>query len=372
MPVRGKLRESPILGAHSRLITSAKSITDRTTFALSPVASVPTQSASCPEGVFEGSGSSRFRAGPHFVFPNRDYASNVTVGIAALCVDEEGRPAVVIATDRMVTYPGFIEFEHGVPKMIPMSPGAVAMTAGDALTASRLTRDVGTTLYGTSPLVAQIAQQLATAYEMVRHQRIESHVLSPRGLNFQTFYQAHASLNGQITVLIDQTMMQFDLGVEILIGGIDPTGTHIHSVHNPGRTDLQHDMIGYAAIGSGAIHALQAMIGFRHTDGAALKETVYRVYAAKRRSEAAPGVGSGTDMAIISRAGVKLLVNEQIEALAQMFVDVESRSRADLQENLTTLTLEATPLTGEDGPGETATNDDTDTDSADTTTNQHA
>ncbi len=289
--------------------------------------------------------------------PNRDYASNVTVGIAALCVDDAARPAVVIATDRMVTYPGFIEFEHGVPKMTAMSPGAVAMVAGDALTGARLTREIATTLYGTSPLIAQIAKQLASGYETVRHQRIETHVLSPRGLNLQTFYQAHASLNGQITMLIDQTMTQFDLGVEILVGGIDPSGAHIHSVHNPGRMDLQHDMIGYAAIGSGAIHALQAMIGFRHTNADTLKETVYRVYAAKRRSEAAPGVGAGTDMAIISQSGVQLLIGDQIEVLAQMFADVEAQSRTDLQQRLEALTLEGTPLTREDATGEPDSDD---------------
>ena len=101
------------------------------------------------------------------------------------------------------------------------------------------------------------------------------------------------------------------------------------------------------------------MIGFRHTHADTLKESVYRVYAAKRRSEAAPGVGAGTDMAIISQSGVQLLVSDQIEALAQMFADVEAQSRTDLQQRLMSLTLEGTPLNREDGTGETDSDDNT-------------
>jgi hypothetical protein len=42
----------------------------------------------------------------------------VTICLAAVCrEDEETR--VVVATDRMVTLGGFIEFEHAIPKMAP-------------------------------------------------------------------------------------------------------------------------------------------------------------------------------------------------------------------------------------------------------------
>ncbi len=259
----------------------------------------------------------------------------------------------------MVTYPGFIEFEHGVPKMTLMTPGAVAMVAGDALTGARLIRETAASLFGTSPLVGQIAKQLAMSYEAVRHQRLESQVLSPRGLNLQTFYQAHASLNGQITVLIDQTMTQFDLTLEVLLAGIDPTGAHIHSVHNPGRADLQHDVIGYGAIGSGAVHVLQAMIGFGHTSADGLKETVYRAYAAKRRAESAPGVGSGTDMAIISTTGVHQLADNQLGELERVYQEIERQIHGDLRERLGSLTLDGTPMSVVNGDGAANNDDDT-------------
>ena len=137
----------------------------------------------------------------------------MTICLAAICADE-GPGRVVIATDRMVTYPGFIEFEHAVPKMTPASPFAVTMISGDALIGARIARETAQALYGTSPTMAQIAQQLASNYETVRYGWVESQVLAPRGLDFGSFYQRHASLNLQITVLIDQTMAQFDLQLE--------------------------------------------------------------------------------------------------------------------------------------------------------------
>src|SRR4051794_24783722 len=78
------------------------------------------------------------------------------------------------------------------------------------------------------------------------------------------------------------------------------TGGHIYSVQNPGRPELLNDIIGYAANGSGTIHALQSMIGLGHSPEAEYHTTVFRVYASKRRAEVAPGVGADTDLAVIS------------------------------------------------------------------------
>lgn len=81
---------------------------------------------------------------------------------------------------------------------------------------------------------------------------------------------------------------------------VDDSGAHVYSVQNPGRPEYLHDVIGYATIGSGAIHAVQSMIDFGHSTKAQYHETVFRVYASKRRAEVAPGVGLDTDMAVIS------------------------------------------------------------------------
>lgn len=173
----------------------------------------------------------------------------MTVCPAALCKDAEDNLAVV-ATDRMVTLPGFIEFEHAIPKMSEASARAIAMAAGATLPGTRIAQEVAQSFTGT-PTVLDIAQRLAAHYEATRSATIEQQVLAPRGLTWQTFYAGHASFNPQITMMLDQTMQNFNLGVELLLAGVDDSGAHIYSVQNPGKPELLHDVIGYAAIGSG-------------------------------------------------------------------------------------------------------------------------
>ena len=151
----------------------------------------------------------------------------------------------------MVTLGGIIEFEHTVPKMAHPSPFAVAMIAGDTLIGTRIAQEVAAGFAGRNPLIVEIAQSLAGHYEATRHALLESQILSPRGLSMATFYGSHAGFNGQITMMIDNTMAQYDAGVALLLAGVDAQGAHIYTVLNPGRPERQHDVIGYAATGIG-------------------------------------------------------------------------------------------------------------------------
>lgn len=264
--------------------------------------------------------------------------------MAALCTAEDSKALAVVAADRMVTYGGFIEFEHTVPKMAHPSPFAVALIAGDTLIGTRLAVSVASEFKGASPAVAEIAERMATRYVELRASLLESQILSLRGLNLGSFYGNHASLNQQVTMMLDQQMAQFNPDIELLIAGVDEAGAHIYSVHNPGKPEREHDFIGYAAIGSGGIHALQAMIGFRHAPTAGLGETIFRVYAAKRRAEVAPGVGLDTDMAIVSASGVTFLDADTIRQLSSMYANYgKAAERAQIEE-LSKLSL------GENGP----------------------
>jgi len=263
----------------------------------------------------------------------------MTICLAAICEEDQSAYAVV-AADRMVTLGGFIEFEHGVPKMAHPSAQAVVMVAGDTLVGTRLAREVSAALDGTVPRTPGIARDLAAKYANVRTGALETQILSTRGLNLQMYYGAHQSLNPQITMMIDQQMNQYNLGVELLLAGVDQDGAHIFSIHNPGGTELQHDVIGYAAIGSGAIHAVQSMIGFKHSSTAGLRETIFRTYASKRRAEVAPGVGQDTDVAVVSIDGVRWLTNDNQKHLAELYDSYQATASSALAGKLSELHLE--------------------------------
>lgn len=260
----------------------------------------------------------------------------MTVCVAAICQDQ-GEPRTVVAADRMVTLGGFIEFEHAMPKMVPAGVAAIMMLAGETLIAKRLTDE---TIAGSSATtLAGLAGELAARYDTTRSALMEEALLRPRGLTMQGYYQAHQALNPQIVVMLDNQMQAYNLGVEILLSGVDATGAHIYTVQNPGGTDRLHDIIGYAAIGNGGIHAIQAMIGFGHSAAADYHETVYRAFAAKRRAEVAPGVGRDTDMAVISTAGIHKLTDDELQQLQSIYEDFETSSSRALTAKLSTFTL---------------------------------
>jgi len=261
--------------------------------------------------------------------------------MAAICSDDAKRPgaAVVVAADRMVTMGNLIEFEHTAPKSTPIGPRALALIAGDALTGAHLAREVAAEVAAAPMTIAQLAQALSGRYSETRNRHAEADILMPRGLTWATFYGQHQNLVAQITMMLDQQLSQYNLGVELLISGVDDGGGHISTLVNPGSRPLDNDLIGYGAVGSGALHALQSMIGFRHGVDCELSETVFRVYASKRRAEVAPGVGNETDMFIIRSGGISAVAPTTMAELATLFSDFEATTERTLHDRLQSLAI---------------------------------
>jgi 20S proteasome alpha/beta subunit len=265
----------------------------------------------------------------------------MTICMGALCAAESGGPctAVVVASDRMVTLGGLIEFDHSAPKTSILGPNVVGLVAGDALAGSELIQMIQSTQQSQAPAVIQVAQNLAQQYTALRLARAEAAILLPRGLSIQAFHASHQQLLAQIVGMIDNQLVAFDLGVQFLIAGLDADGGHLLTVVNPGgRYDI-HDVIGYAAIGSGALHALQAMIGFGHSTSQDLRESVFRAFAAKRRAEVAPGVGRETDLLVIKEDGVNRLAQSTLEELDALYTEFTESTAKNLGAKLHKLEL---------------------------------
>jgi len=238
----------------------------------------------------------------------------MTIILGALCRNEDGTPAAVLASDRMVTWANMTEYEHHVPKVSPIA-GAVVAISGDALAGARIVADVRSELRDQAVTVEDVANGLATRFASFRMEFVEAQVLMARGLSLKDFYDRHANLLPQIAGMIDQQMVQVPLNVQLLVAGVDHTGAHAFSIENPGGTVVNHDSIGHVAIGSGMIHALQSMIGFEHTYLSGLRDTIVQVFISKRRAELAPGVGSQTDLLVVTVDGVRRLTDDAMTAL---------------------------------------------------------
>jgi hypothetical protein len=239
----------------------------------------------------------------------------VTVCIAAAC--ENGQIAVV-ASDRMLSAPFLtIEFDHPDAKIDLLGNRCVALTAGDALSVQDiLVGGLGVASQLQDPAVELIAQHVRNRFAEVRKRRINEMILGPRGMDFDMFYAGGIqNLPRELGMFLDSEIQQARLGSSIILAGVDASGAHIFAIEDPGATQC-FDRLGYHSVGSGHRHALLTLVsrGQHLTDN--LSTTVFNVFAAKRAAELAPGVGTATEMRVIStNGGVFQLSQDDIDRL---------------------------------------------------------
>lgn len=229
----------------------------------------------------------------------------MTICIAALYDNGKG---CVLASDQMTTahFPIGYEFENEeVKKIVKVRDETVAymLIAGDVLFANEVLeavrKGVDTKgLTGTS-VIAELFRQ---EYQWVRREHIIRSQLEPRGLTLEEYYKKHQSLMKEIVQVIDRTLVTYNTRTEMIVAGFDEERCSLFSVMNPGDL-FCHDALGFAAVGSGAPHAVYSLIESGYKKSMNGKQVYELVEKAKNRSEVAPGVGSKTE--IISVPEVK-------------------------------------------------------------------
>jgi 20S proteasome alpha/beta subunit len=280
----------------------------------------------------------------------------MTICLGALCAGADGTDAsaVVVASDRMVTMGGITEFEHEVPKVTQIGDRIVALAAGDALRGAQLINELRRDVHHGAQQLQNVAATAAALYAALRRQQIESEILSPRGITMQQFYQGlQQAMLPQLVINIDNLIGTFNYNLEVLIAGADDSGAHLYAITNPGGSYDDFQPIGYAAIGSGALHAVQSLIGMRQTPLRSLHETVFNVYASKRRAEAAPGVGRETDVVIIQANAITRVEQPVLQQLDTLYQEYQ-RPVEEMGRHLHILNLLSAPGQEEEERGSTA------------------
>ncbi len=255
-------------------------------------------------------------------------AGRMTICIAAICEDGQ---RIVVAADRMFTSPAPVnmEFETEEKKIEPIAPNCVALLAGNSGLGTEVLLEVSRKVGGNqSPSMSDVAQWMTEAYISTRARKAEeTHVVSSLGSDFATFRSKGASLpvylqaQPGIYQQLVAVMNQFNMGLEILVSGIDGTGAHLAVVVHPG-SHVWLDKLGYGAVGSGAIHALGRLHLAGQTRHRALAETLFSVYDAKKAAEVAPGVGKETDVHIIDKdKGHRECGKDELDALEKIRVE---------------------------------------------------
>ncbi len=227
----------------------------------------------------------------------------MTICIAAMA---EGGKKVVTAVDRMVTanFPIPTEFETvDVPKIYTLAENALAMSAGNALTAFEIVERAKAQISDQQiTKIEQITEVVRRSYQDYRRHLVVERYLEPRGLSLDSYYGMQQKLVLGVVQEVELQLTSFNLGVELIVVGCrDNDECHLFTVTHPGVSNL-HDAIGHVSIGSGAPHVMYFFIGSNYRKSLPVEEVEKLVKEAKKKSEVAPGVGRQTEVMIIPAA----------------------------------------------------------------------
>lgn len=231
----------------------------------------------------------------------------MSVCIAALA---ENKKKMVLAADQMIISSIPIPYQYetaDVKKMYQLTDDSTVLIAGNALFGYEIIDHALKKINDEQPdSFDKIAEILRSEYQNYRRRLIEEHILEPRGLDLNTYYENQLKLNMAVVQEIETSLVNESIGVDMIIGGYDGKHCHVYSITHPGVL-LSHDAIGFVCVGIGAPHATYHLIGSHYDTSLDVGEVEKLVLGAKQKSEVAPGVGKETTLTYLpKKSGFKL------------------------------------------------------------------
>ena len=267
----------------------------------------------------------------------------MTVCIAAMyrhCYDFEASvygPGVITASDRMMTLENLgIEYEPPQFKFCKVSKGCLILAADHIAVHSELLLRLRPFISDESP-IEFIAQKYAELLRLYRLEIAEQAVLSRFGLTVDKFAAVQKDMDSNLIAQIDLEFKDYQaqISAQAIVAGCDTQVTHIYHVDRNGVAHL-YDDIGFCCIGSGQSHANSLFTRYSYANNAPFYTALMLSYIAKKSAEVAPGVGSNTDMGVITREGAFKLNDKTFTSLEKVYgtlrVDLEKRVQDALSE----------------------------------------
>lgn len=261
----------------------------------------------------------------------------MTVCIAAICDNN----MLIGMSDRLLTA-GDVEFQPPTSKIWQLTNSIVLMVSGDINLQAEIHAAVMLVIQAHldhSPdewlKVEAVTQMYCNAYFEIKRRNAEQKILHPLGLDSSQFLARQQSMDPALVSKIAAELINFPMpGVSTIVAGNEPVdGTsdnvkpHIFIVNNGEATCA--DKVGFACVGAGAWHANSAMMMAGYNPSKAASRALLTVYAAKKRAEVAPGVGSETDNFVITpRKGGYSELRDEFWAGARKFYEAMIKQQA--------------------------------------------
>ena len=257
--------------------------------------------------------------------------------VAVICHCQDN-PTVVGITDRMLSTSDMtLTFERDEPKIEIVTNKTSVLTAG-TIDEPDLIRDVRGKARG-KERVKEVADLFKEAYQELRIKHIEDEILNPlAGLkSFREYQERQNTLHDALVLDLNERIRKYTIGLSLLLIGIDEQGGHIINVNNPGIW-RSYDNLGFLCLGMGDRHADNVFAWYKYTTSVPLSDAIYIAFEAKKKAEIAGGVGQATDMIIIDKDGIRIVEQQTITELEEIYNERETtRERRGFDKRITDL-----------------------------------
>jgi hypothetical protein len=235
----------------------------------------------------------------------------MTICIAAIGKDEDGKEVIVFATDHMITLPTIGQFEMTVDKYKKITPNTIAMLSGEQLIFDDVIKDCENCSFD------DMKKKIQGNMILIKTERLQK-FLDTYKMTFQNLTDLLKSptLNPFMSNMID-AISKFTLNTAILLIGFKEEAAQITEINEIRISDVRD--LGFDAMGTGGLQAINTMLFQRHSKNDSLPTTVYNVYKAKRNAEVAVGVGKETDMIMLFKTGMVNIDEDEIKTLSQIY-----------------------------------------------------
>lgn len=238
--------------------------------------------------------------------------------------------AIIAATDRMLSDTGLgIEYESSRWKALLLDSHHLVLVSGE-LTFNSIALAELNAWARDNP--GRSTLEIATTYGQIVNrcsfQRAAKRYLAPLGVQEPAGLEGLLALGlpeGLVGQICDQLQSE-RVDCEAIIAGSDGRESHLYRVDRQGIV-TQHDDIGFVSIGSGGIHASGFYMQAPYTHVLGYHRALLLAYFAKKRAEVAPGVGSETDLFLITGDGIFRLDDEILTGLQAAYDSAEAMAR---------------------------------------------
>jgi hypothetical protein len=236
----------------------------------------------------------------------------MTICIAAIGKDGDNSEAIVFATDHMVSLPQIGQFEMPVEKYKKITDNSIAMLAGESLLFNDIIGSCNNCSF--DPMKEKIRQKMLN----IKEERIQKQLLDTYKLNYIDIIGLLKNpLQNPFSMNIMDSISKYTLNTLILLIGFKDNKAQIVEI-TENRIGEARD-IGFDAIGSGGMQAMNTLLFQKHSKNDSLAATLYDVYKAKRNAEVAVGVGKETDIMILRETGVEKIDEDKVRTLSDIY-----------------------------------------------------